>query len=133
VAGTPDAGTETQRLDKWLWAARFFKTRNLAIEAINGGKVQVDGQRTKPARAVRPGSRVSVRKGPYEFIVVVRGLCAQRRPAAEATQLYEETAESRSRREHLAEQRRQAAVQRDRGAGRPTKKERREISRVTGR
>jgi len=120
-------------LDKWLWAARFFKTRNLAIEAINGGKVQVDGQRTKPARAVRPGSRVSVRKGPYEFIVVVRGLCAQRRPAAEATQLYEETAESRSRREHLAEQRRQAAVQRDRGAGRPTKKERREISRVTGR
>jgi ribosome-associated heat shock protein Hsp15 len=128
-----DSGLETQRLDKWLWAARFFKTRNLAIEAVNGGKVHVDGQRVKPARAVRPGSRVSVRKGPYELIVVVRSLCAQRRPAPEAAQLYEETAESRSRRERLAAEMRQAAVQRDRHAGRPTKKERREISRVTGR
>ncbi len=122
-----------QRLDKWLWAARFFKTRNLAIEAINGGKVHVDGQRVKPSRAIRPGTEVQVRKGPYDFTVIVQGLSSQRRPAPEAALLYEETAESRAGREARMEQRRQAAVHRDRGAGRPTKKERRDISRITGR
>ncbi len=133
MRASQDEQQVTQRLDKWLWAARFFKTRNLAIEAINGGKVHADGQRVKPARAVRPGTEVRVRKGPYEFTVVVRGLSSQRRPASEASQLYEETAASKAGREALAEQRRQEATQRNRGSGRPTKKERRDLSRLSGR
>ncbi len=124
---------DSQRLDKWLWAARFFKTRNLAIEAINGGKVQVDGQRVKPARALHRGSEVRIRKGPLEFTVIVQGLAAQRRPASEAVLLYQETEESRTRREALAEQRRLATVVRhERGTGRPTKKDRRQLNKITG-
>ncbi len=122
---------DSQRLDKWLWAARFFKTRNLAIDAINGGKVQVDGQRVKPARALRPGSEVRIRKGPQEFTVIVQGLAAQRRPASEAALLYRETEESRARREALTEQRRLATVRRERGTGRPTKKDRRQLDKIT--
>ncbi len=126
---TQPAGS--QRLDKWLWAARFFKTRNLAIEAIRGGKVQVDGQRVKPARALHPGSEVRIRKGPQEFTVIVQGLAAQRRPASEAVLLYRETEDSRARREALAEQRRLAAVKHARGTGRPTKKDRRQLEKMT--
>ena len=122
---------DSQRLDKWLWAARFFKTRNLAIEAINGGKVQVDGQRVKPARALRPGSEVRIRKGPQEFTVIVQGLAAQRRPASEAVLLYQETEESRAQREAQAEQRRLATVRQERGAGRPTKRDRRRLDKIT--
>ncbi len=123
---------DSQRLDKWLWAARFFKTRNLAIEAINGGKVQVDGQRVKPARALHRGSEVRIRKGPQEFTVIVQGLAAHRRPASEAVLLYQETEESRARRETLAEQRRLATVRHERGMGRPTKKDRRQLDKITG-
>ncbi len=123
---------DSQRLDKWLWVARFFKTRNLAIEAINGGKVQVDGQRVKPARALHRGSEVRIRKGPQEFTVIVQGLAAHRRPASEAALLYQETDESRARRETLAEQRRLATVRHERGMGRPTKKDRRQLDKITG-
>ena len=122
----------SQRLDRWLWVARFFKTRNLAIEAIRGGKVQVDGQRVKPARALHPGSEVRIRKGPHEFTVIVQGLAAQRRPASEAIRLYQETEESRARREAQAEQRRLATVRLERGTGRPTKKDRRQLDKFTG-
>ncbi len=125
--------TDFQRLDKWLWAARFFKTRNLAIEAINGGKVHVDGQRVKPARSLRRGSEVRIRKGPLEFTVIVHDLCSQRRPASEAALLYQETEESRTRREALAEQRRLAATRHERGAGRPSKKDRRHMDKIFGR
>ena len=130
---TPNQPADSQRLDKWLWAARFFKTRNLAIEAVNGGKVQVNGQRVKPARLLRLGNEVRVRKGPLQFVVIVQGFAAQRRPAAEASLLYAETEESRTIREELAEKRRLTNLQAERGLGRPTKKERRRIQRLTGR
>lgn len=124
---TTDA-TDRIRLDKWLWAARFFKTRSLATAAVNGGKVQVNGLRTKPAHAVHPGETLSIRRGPYEYVVVVKALSEQRGPASQAVLLYEETTESRERREILASQLRLQAS----GAppsGRPTKKDRRHIIR----
>ena len=119
------------RLDKWLWAARFFKTRSLAAEAIAGGKVQVNGERAKPARELKPGDELRVRQGPYEKHVVVRALAARRGPASEAAALYDETEESRRARERLAEQRRFEIADYD--AGRPTKKDRRELRRLKGR
>jgi ribosome-associated heat shock protein Hsp15 len=123
------APSESQRLDKWLWVARFFKTRALATEAVEGGRVHVEGQRAKPSRAVRPGLRVRVSRGELEVEVVVRALAAQRRPYAEASQLYEETAESRTARERAAAER-AAAPERPHGTGRPTKRERRQLTRV---
>jgi ribosome-associated heat shock protein Hsp15 len=126
---TPAAG---QRLDKWLWVARFFKTRTLATEAVDGGKVAVDGHRAKPARMVRAGTVLRIRRGEEEFEVVVRGLATQRRPYAEASRLYEETEASRSARERAVAER-LPAPRRPRGAGRPTKRERRQLQRVTGR
>ncbi|TVR60933.1 MAG: hypothetical protein EA420_13120 [Candidatus Competibacteraceae bacterium] len=119
------------RLDRWLWAARFFKTRALAAEAVAGGKVQVGGQRGKPSRAVRPGEILRIQRGVDEYIVAVRALSVRRGPAREAILLYEETAESRQRREALGEQRRlQPPVE---SAGRPTKQDRRRIVRFTDR
>jgi ribosome-associated heat shock protein Hsp15 len=128
-AGAP---AEPQRLDKWLWVARFFKTRSLAAEAVAGGKVQVDGERVKPARAVRPGSRVRVRRGETEVEVVVRGLAPRRRPHAEAVLLYQETAESEAARA-LAAAERASTPRREAGDGRPTKRARRHLDRLTGR
>ena len=90
------------RLDKWLWAARFYKTRTLAAEAIAGGKVQVNGDRPKRARPVAVGDEVRIRQGPYEHSVVVRELSERRGPASQAATLYEETAASREARERLA-------------------------------
>lgn len=92
------------RLDKWLWAARFFKTRRLAVEAIDGGKVQVNGGRAKAAKEVRPGFQIRIRKGPFEYEVVVTGLAERRGSAKDAAELYEETPESVARRERLREQ-----------------------------
>ncbi len=122
--------TDCQRLDKWLWAARFYKTRGLAVEAINGGKVHVDGQRVKPARALRRGSQVRIRKGALEFTIVVLGLAKQRGPASEAMHLYRETEESASRRQALAEERRLAPTSQPRGSGRPNKRDRRRLGRA---
>jgi ribosome-associated heat shock protein Hsp15 len=98
--------TEKQgvRLDRWLWAARFFKTRRLAVEAIDGGKVEVNGGRAKAAKEVRPGFEITVRKGPYEHEVVVTGLAERRGSAKEAAGLYEEKPESIERRARLREQ-----------------------------
>ena len=117
------------RLDRWLWAARLFKTRALAARAIAAGKVQVNGARAKAAKAVHAGDRVRVRKAPYEFQLVVRGLSERRGPASEAAVLYEETAESRAVRDALAAQLKAIPTPIYRGKGRPTKKDRRAIER----
>ena len=85
----------TVRLDKWLWAARFYKTRGLAVEAIEGGKVEVNEDKAKRAKAIRVGDRVRIRLGPYEWRLIVRGLSERRGPASEAQLLYEEEAEGR--------------------------------------
>ena len=121
------------RIDKWLWAARFFTTRALATEAVAGGKVEVNGERVKPARAVKPGDTVSVRLGPYLHEVVVRGLSDKRGPASVAQGLYEETKASREAREKLSWQLRHAAPVIEAGEGRPTKRDRRDLERMRGR
>jgi ribosome-associated heat shock protein Hsp15 len=128
---TPHA--TTQRLDKWLWAARFFKTRSLAVEAINGGKVQVDGQRAKPGRGIRPGARLVIHKGELEWIIQVKDLAKQRRPASEAVLLYEEDEASQRKRQALLRERRESAAQAPRLRGRPTKRDRRRIGEFTDR
>jgi ribosome-associated heat shock protein Hsp15 len=94
------------RLDKWLWAARFFKTRALAGEAVEGGRVHLNGQRSKPGKAVRVGSRLLINKGGLEWDIEVLELPSQRRPASEAQHFYSEPPTSRERRERLLAQRR---------------------------
>jgi ribosome-associated heat shock protein Hsp15 len=122
------SGSGAVRLDKWLWAARFFKTRTLATEAVNGGKVELNGTRPKPAKDVKVGDQLRVRLGPYVHAVLVRALSERRGSAAAAALLFEETADSVAAREHLREQHRMApTVQYDEG-GRPTKKDRRALS-----
>jgi ribosome-associated heat shock protein Hsp15 len=121
------------RLDKWLWAARFYKTRSLASEAIAGGKVQVNGDRAKRARALQVGDEIRVRHGPYEYQIVVRALSDRRGPAAEAARLYEERPESRAAREALALQLKSLHSAFVPEKGRPTKRDRREIERLKGR
>lgn len=117
------------RLDRWLWAARFFKTRSLAAQAIGGGKVQVNGHRVKRAKSVHVGDKIKVRKEPFEQCVIVRDLSQRRGPAKEAQALYEETAESLLKRDTLARQIKSIPKPTFRMKGRPTKKERREIDR----
>jgi ribosome-associated heat shock protein Hsp15 len=120
------------RLDKWLWAARFFKTRALAAEAVEGGKVQVNGDRPKRARPLQVGDEVRVRLGPYQHTLTVRALSARRGPASEAAGLYEETAASRTAREALAVQLKSLHAVFGPDKGRPSKKDRREIERLKG-
>jgi len=120
---------EKLRIDKWLWAARFFKTRSLAKAAIEGGKVQVSGQRVKVSREITVGEVLQVRQGWDDRVVRVLALSDQRRGAPEAQLLYEETAESIARRETAAAARRAAGDMTGRRPGRPTKKERRQIHR----
>jgi ribosome-associated heat shock protein Hsp15 len=121
------------RLDKWLWAARFFKTRSLAAEAVAGGKVQVNGDRVKRAKTLQVGDELRIRLGPYEHRIVVRELSSHRGPASQAAALYEETAESRAARETLALQLKTLHSAFVPERGRPTKKDRREINRLKGR
>ncbi len=119
---------ERLRVDKWLWAARFYKTRTLATEEIGKGRIEVNGQEVKPARELKVGDTVSLRQGPITRVVVVKGLSGVRGPAPVAQQLYEETAESLKAREAAAEQRRYArepALSIEQG--RPTKRGRREL------
>ncbi len=125
---------ESMRLDKWLWCARFYKTRSLAVDEIGRGRVMVNGALVKPAREVRCGDTVALRQGPVPRTVVIRGLSGMRGPAPVAQALYEETAESLAERERLAEQRRLApepassiASQHE---GRPTKRDRRQIDQM---
>ncbi len=117
------------RLDKWLWAARFFKTRSLAKAAIEGGKVQLDGHRVKVSREIAVGDVLKIRQGWDEKIVRVAALSDQRRGAPEAQQLYEETADSVARREAEAAARKAAGGMIERPERRPTKKQRRQIHR----
>ena len=117
------------RIDKWLWAARFFKTRSLAIEAIEAGRVLVNEERVKPAKALEVGNLLAIRLGPYTFVVEVLGLSDKRGPALQAQKLYLETAESIKRREDLAFERKAQAQGVQHGEGRPTKKDRRDIER----
>ena len=122
------------RLDKWLWAARFFKTRSLATEAVAGGKVEVNGEHAKPAKAIKAGDEVRVRLGPYEHTLIVRALSDRRGPASVAQTLYEETVASREARDRLAVQLKLApAAFVYEEKGRPTKKDRRELSRFIDR
>jgi ribosome-associated heat shock protein Hsp15 len=121
--------TETLRIDKWLWAARFFKTRSLATAAIHAGHVRWNGEIPKPARDVRIGDTLDIALGPMRWTVIVRALNEQRRPADEAQQLYEETSESRARRETVRENLRIAPMPGSGLHGRPTKKARRLIHR----
>ena len=128
--------TETEdrvRLDKWLWAARFFKTRSLAADAIAGGKVQVNGDRVKRAKPVQIGDEVRIRQGPYEHQIVVRELSDRRGPAVDAAKLYEETPASRAARETMALQLKSLHAAFVPERGRPTKKDRREIEKLKGR
>jgi len=119
---------EKQRLDKWLWAARFYKTRRLSSEAISGGKVHVNQQRAKPSKDIQPNDRLQISKNGYSWEVTIIGLNAQRRPAVEAVQLYQEDEQSLARRQA------QIALNKDMYASapqsdRPNKKQRRQIHR----
>ena len=118
------------RLDKWLWAARFFKTRALAAEAIDGGKVSVNSERPKRARLVTAGDEVSVRIGPYQHVVIVRDVSGRRGSASIAQTLYQETPASIAARALVAEQYKSAAMTFAFQEGKPSKKERRAIDRV---
>ncbi len=124
---------EGMRLDKWLWAARFYKTRALAVEQIDLGRVQVNGAHAKPAREVHVGDTVALRQGAIDRTVVVRGLSSLRGPAPVAQQLYEETADSLAAREQAAEARRLAPEPAHAIAGgRPTKRDRRAMEQGRG-
>jgi len=118
---------ERMRIDKWLWAARFYKTRSLATQAIDGGHVKLNGTPVKPARELRIGDTLDIAIGDTSWTVVVQGLNEQRRPAPEARQLYEETQEGSARRAAEQEMRRLAPVPGSDLRGRPTKKARRQI------
>ena len=118
------------RLDKWLWAARFFKTRAVAAQAIASGKVEVNDVRAKPAKLLHLGDRLRVRRGPYLYLLTVRVLSERRGPPAQAATLYEEDPEGKAARERLAHQLRIAPPPAYEGKGRPTKRDRRELERL---
>ena len=120
------------RLDTWLWAARLFKTRAVAAAAIDGGKVEVNGGRAKRAKQVRVGDRLRVRKGAFQYDLTVRGLAQHRGPPSVAAGLYVEDPEAKRQRERLAEQLKLAPSLRYEGKGRPTKKQRRDIEKLSG-
>lgn len=117
----------TVRLDKWLWAARFFKSRSQAQQAVAGGKVHVDGQRVKPAREVRVGDQLEITKGEVQFQVTVDAIAERRGPASEAEKLYTESEESVARRERARAARRQRPPAPE---GRPDKHQRRRLQRI---
>lgn len=123
-----DDELEKVRLDKWLWAARFYKTRSIATDAINGGKIHVNDSRAKPSRTVHVGDEITISRPPYKTMVIVLATSARRGPAKDAALLYRETAESAQAREELATQlRAQGNFDRSMIKGRPSKKNRRKI------
>lgn len=121
----------TQRLDKWLWAARFYKTRSLAVEAINGGKVHLNKQRVKASRTIKPEDILIISKPPYEFEITVLGLSKQRRPAPEAQLLYHESEQSQIKRQQLQEEIKNQPLGFRHEKGRPSKRDRRHIIKFT--
>lgn len=118
------------RIDKWLWAARFYKTRGISAEAIDSGKIEVNGERAKRSRLVQSGDRIRIRVGPYEHVITVRGVSERRGSAPIAQALYEEDAESRKAREAMAAHVRAMNANTGYESGRPTKKDRRDIERM---
>ncbi|HEY6898604.1 MAG TPA: RNA-binding S4 domain-containing protein [Rhodocyclaceae bacterium] len=120
------------RIDKWLWAARFFKTRSLATAAVDGGKIKLNGQPVKPSREVKPGDTLEIHTAELSWTVLVLGLNEQRRPAPEARLLYEETAESQARRAAELEMRKLAPTPGADVRGRPSKRDGRKIRRFLG-
>jgi ribosome-associated heat shock protein Hsp15 len=115
------------RLDKWLWCARFFKTRSIAAAALKTGKVSANGERAKPSKTIRPGDKLNIRKGPYHYVITVLDLAKSRRSATDAALLYEESSKSISERELLAAQLKAEAALTPTTKGRPSKKDRRSI------
>lgn len=131
-AADSGGGSARVRVDKWLWAARFFKTRALAAEAIDGGKVDVNGERAKRAKAVQPGDMVSLRQGPVEWRLRILAVAERRGSAEMARSLYEETTEGRERRELIQEQLRSMPTAFAYGKGKPGKQDRRALRRLKG-
>ncbi len=125
-----NADTEKVRIDKWLWAARFFKTRSKAKDAVVGGKVHVNGERVKPARSVKVGDQLEVTLPAHQVIVVVKGLLDRRGSATVAQTLYEETTESVSSREEMAEARRAARTGMTVPNRKPSRSDRRRLARL---
>lgn len=119
--------SDSVRLDKWLWAARFFKTRSLATDAVEGGKVRVNGERVKPARGVKPGDLLDIDNGSTRWEVAVLGLSDKRGPATVAQTLYRETEDSIAQRQRLADERKYFQEPGSAIKGRPTKRDRRRI------
>ncbi len=129
----PASDGEPIRLDKWLWAARFFKTRTLASAAIKGGKIEVNGHKPKPATHVRPGDDVAIQRGPFQYRVRVERAIDRRGPPEVAATLYAEFPESAARREALTLEIKAAAARNPSTSGRPSKRDRRHIIRFTRR
>jgi ribosome-associated heat shock protein Hsp15 len=127
---SPEDHGEKIRLDKWLWAARFYKTRGLSAAAIDAGRIEVNGERAKRSRLVQRGDRIRIRSGPYEHIVEVRGVSDRRGPAPAAQALYEEDAGSVKAREAMVIHVRAMNAGTGYESGRPTKKDRRDIERL---
>jgi len=118
------------RVDKWLWAARFFKTRSQASDAVDGGHIEVNGERAKPSKQLKIGDELRIRQHNNTFVIHVRQFNERRGPASEAQEMYEETEASRAERTRLAEQRRLAPTPAYEEGGRPTKRDRRDMSRI---
>lgn len=131
-ASKTESADDKCRLDKWLWAVRFYKTRSLAADAVDGGKVRVDGDRAKTAKEVKAGMLISIRNKEYEIEVEVTGLSNIRRGAPEAALLYAETEQSKTKRENAKITQEADFGIRERGTGRPTKRQQRDIKRFTG-
>lgn len=127
-----DKDKPSVRLDKWLWAARFFKTRSLAAEAIDGGKVHTNGERGKRSRLVRIGDQLEITRGREQFVIAVKDLSDKRGSGAVAALLYEETEQSKHERQLLSAQMRLRAMSNPGPQGRPNKQQRRKITRFTG-
>lgn len=120
------------RLDKWLWAARFFKTRGLARDAVDGGKIHIDGVKAKPSKIITPGLEIEISRGQMDMVVIVRNVREDRRPASEAQLLYEETAESIKKRETERDLNRFSREGFQPADRRPNKRERRQMTKLKG-
>ena len=120
------------RLDKWLWAARFFKTRRLARDAVDGGKIHIDGVKAKPSKIITPGLEIEISRGQVDMVVIVRNVREDRRPASEAQLLYEETAESIKKRETERDLNRFSREGFQPADHRPNKRERRQMTKLKG-
>lgn len=131
MAKQPEVEVNNQRLDKWLWAARFYKTRSLAVEAINGGKVHLNDHRAKPSRTVKHDDVLTISKPPYEHVITILGVDKQRRPAPEAQLLYAESEDSIAKREKLKLELKDQPLGFRHDKGRPNKRDRRHIIKFT--